>query len=843
MRTSFLILFLLSFHFVFSQNQIKKSPIPNWVSPISYEDKDVNTDNGGFQYLLLDYQDNFLKEASYKHFVIKLINANGIQSNSDITVEFDPSYQKIYFHSLQIIRNGEIIDKLNLDNFQIIQRETSLERSLYDGSLTAVLNLSDVRENDIIEYSYTTTGFNPIYNGKVSNTFYYQYAIPVNHIYTKLITDKDEHFSFKLYNNVSKPEIKDYPNFREYIWNVNALDFKLYENNTPPWIDIYKKASFTTIKNWGEVVNWALPLYTYPKESIKKIAHSIPQEKNTKDAITSYIRFVQNKIRYLGFEGGINAFRPHTPQKVFNQRFGDCKDKSLLLVSLLRNIGVEAYPCLINSYLKDSVLSELPSINAFNHCIVNFSYNGKTYFVDPTISDQEGNLENLSVPDYAYGLLIKPNETKLTAISPTPNPSIKVKEIITLDSINGNATFWVTTTYTGFKADETRSYFNSSSRESIKQDYTEFYRHLYPRIETANIVDIIEDDSTQNKVVVRESYTINKIWEEGATGNNIYCDIYPIVLETYIDYTKAANRESPYYLGLPFTYAQTTEINMPETWSGDNLKTSVDGKYMKYTNTTNCNGSKITVTHNYSLLQSTIPGDSIETFLNNIEDIKSGLHYYLTYDPDRTKFKVSWISVLLVLLSAGLTTSLSVFLYNRYNPNPQEPDSNKAIGGWMVLPLIGLCFTPFVLIFQIFSQDFFNHNIWVGVYNAETNLPSAFLFVLGGELIYNVFELTFAVFLIILFFKKRTSLPNLISFFYIFVLVGAISDFLAIKFLLPSLYAETDPGESFTLILRAFVAVIIWIPYFQISERVKETFTKIYKNKTEEISTIQNPVI
>lgn len=844
MRTTLLlILFLFSFHIVFSKNQIIKSQRPSWVNTISFEDKNVNPDNGGFQYLLIDLQDNFIREASYKHLAIKLINANGIQSNSNVTIEFDPSYQKVYFHTLHIVRNEEIIDKLNPSDFQIIQRESSLERSLYDGSLTALINLTDVREGDIIEYSYTVTGFNPIYQGKVSSIFYHQYAIPVNHIYTRLITEKKDHFNFKRYNNASEPNIIESSNMREYIWDVSALDFKLYENNIPPWIDIHKKASFTTIKNWSEVVDWALPLYTYSKESVKKIAHSIPTEEETQAAIITYIRFVQNKIRYLGFENGINAFKPHAPEKVFNQRFGDCKDKSLLLVSLLRSIGVEAYPCLINTYLSDSISSELPAINAFNHCIVNFSFEGKNYFVDPTISDQEGDLNNISLPNYNYGLLIKPGETKLTPIPPTSKPSIKVKEVITLDSINGNATFWVTTTYTGSKADETRSYFNSSSKEAIKQDYTEFYRHLYPRIETANSISIIEDDSTQNKVVVRESYRINKIWEDDATGNSIYCDIYPIILETYIDYSKAANRKIPYYLGNPFSFEQTTEINMPEYWNGENLESSVNGTGMKYSNSITCEGSKITVKHKYSLLQSSIPGDSIENFLKEIDEVNAELHYYVTYNPDRAKFKVSWISILLVLLSASLTTFLSVFLYKNYNPKPQESDTNKPIGGWMILPLIGLCLTPPILIFQIFSQDFFNHNIWVGVYNAETSLPLNYLFILGGELVYNVFQFTFSIFLVVLFLKKRTSLPNLISIFYIIVLVVTVSDFLALKFLLSDLYSQTDPSESFKLILRALVAVVVWVPYFQISERVKETFCKIKTNKIESPDTTLNSTI
>jgi len=315
------------------------------------------------------------------------------------------------------------------------------------------------------------------------------------------------------------------------------------------------------------------------------------------------------------------------------------------------------------------------------------------------------------------------------------------------------------------------------------------------------------------------------------------------VLETYIDYPKAANRKIPYYLGTPFSYTQTTEVNMPEAWNGGNTNYSVEGAGMKYSNTTSCKGAKITITHNYSLLQSSIPGDSIENFLNNINNIKSQLHYYTTYNPDLTKFKVSWISVLLALLSATLTTALSIYLYKHYNPTPEEPDTNKPIGGWMVLPLLGMCLTPFILVFQIFSQDFFNHNIWVGVYSAETSLPLSYLFILGGELVYNVFQFTFSIFLVVLFFKKRTSLPNLISIFYIIVLVITVSDFLALKFLLSDLYSQTDPSESFKLILRALVAVVVWVPYFQISERVKETFCKIKTKKIENTNTVQNSTI
>ena len=53
---------------------------------------------------------------------------------------------------------------------------------------------------------------------------------------------------------------------------------------------------------------------------------------------------MQDEVRYLGLENGISAYKPSSPNKVYNQRFGDCKDKSLLLVTMLNQMNIEAYP-------------------------------------------------------------------------------------------------------------------------------------------------------------------------------------------------------------------------------------------------------------------------------------------------------------------------------------------------------------------------------------------------------------------------------------------------------------------------------------------------------------------
>ena len=68
------------------------------------------------------------------------------------------------------------------------------------------------------------------------------------------------------------------------------------------------------------------------------------------------LQFVQNKIRYVSLSFGSNAYHPHHPDEVLQNRYGDCKDKSLLLLSLLRAAGIQAWPALV--FLK-SVMSKV----------------------------------------------------------------------------------------------------------------------------------------------------------------------------------------------------------------------------------------------------------------------------------------------------------------------------------------------------------------------------------------------------------------------------------------------------------------------------------------------------
>ena len=52
-----------------------------------------------------------------------------------------------------------------------------------------------------------------------------------------------------------------------------------------------------------------------------------------KSIIANLLAFTHDRVRYTGLEFGLQSLVPATPQETLKRRFGDCKDKSTLLIA------------------------------------------------------------------------------------------------------------------------------------------------------------------------------------------------------------------------------------------------------------------------------------------------------------------------------------------------------------------------------------------------------------------------------------------------------------------------------------------------------------------------------
>lgn len=830
LKAFFLVIFVLNISIVFSQ-KYSLTNTPKWITNVDYIASTTPEEGSGFRYLLVDFQDNIVKKTSYSHYAIKILNTEGIQSMSDIDITFDPSYQKLLIHKAQIIRNGKVLNKLNDSKIHTIQKETNSERSIYDGSLTTIINLKDVRESDIIEYAYSIVGFNPINKGNYGRTFYQKFTLPVNRVYNKVISKGITSLKFKYFDEGEKPAISKKNNEIEYTWDFNAEDFETYDSNSPAWFSSQRRVSISTFNSWKNVVDWALPIFEYNESDLKNIQLNLDKNISTEDQILATIRFVQDEIRYLGFENGISSYKPHSPKKVYNQRYGDCKDKSLLLVALLRKLDIESYPLLVDTTEGTLLTKILPSNHAFDHCVVYFKHKDTDYFIDPTISNQGGDINNISFPNYEYGLLIKPNEKELINIPYKVIPKLTINETITIDSIGSAVKLNIRSNYSGSKADYMRSYFGSYSKESIHKDYLNFYSRLYQNIELLSDVFVAEDyRNTDNEIIIEENYLIDKFWQDSDDGVSVYFETYPLVIESLLDYSNSAKRTMPYYLGEPHNFKQVTVIDLFEEWPVEDSFTTIKGDSFSYENIIKGFGSRIEISHEYVLTDSYISSDKTEEFLEKQDEVMENFSYFLSYNKSLEGYRLSWIAIFLLIVTISIGVYFFIEIYKYYNPSPKENAEGLTIGGWLVLPGIGLVLTPIILLFQLFSEDYFNQNTWIGILNSGFENPYELLALVGFEFIYNIFFITFSIFLIILYFNRRTSLPMLISILYVLNFLIPLIDIIASNIILPKHLIEASSIGFTKDIARNFFSACIWIPYFHMSNRVKNTFIHTYKN-------------
>lgn len=86
--------------------------------------------------------------------------------------------------------------------------------------------------------------------------------------------------------------------------------------------------------------------------------------------------WVSANIRYVGIDVGSSGFEPHSANEILVNQYGDCKDHTVLLESLLLAVGIPSSPALINmseTYLLpklagthfDHVITYVPSLNVY----------------------------------------------------------------------------------------------------------------------------------------------------------------------------------------------------------------------------------------------------------------------------------------------------------------------------------------------------------------------------------------------------------------------------------------------------------------------------------------------
>lgn len=622
---------------------------PEWVLPRAFDDTPSTAERvqgHPTEYLLLDYQARgFGKPEYYTHVVARVLTADGVDEFGEITLNFDPGYQTLTWHSLRVIREGRAIDQLDLAKVRLLQRETEMEAKLFDGSVSAVAVLDDLRAGDVVEYAFTVSGENPIFGGRLSLSYTPASDRPLRQYAVRVLDAADRPLVTKANAAKIAPllpgarrdpaaelRVTETPAGREYSWEGRDLEPLEGEDGAPEWFDPWPRIELGEYADWGAVVRWALDLYAVPEELPADLEERLagwkrqfPQPELRAEAA---VRFVQDEIRYLGIEAGENSHRPHPPAEVFARRFGDCKDKTTLAVTLLRRLGVKAWPALISSGGGPEIPAFVPSPYVFDHVIVAYELGGVLRFADPTIQRQGGRLPDSVVPPYDWSLLVRAGEEKLTPVvrAKHDEPLRQVRERFVFAAGSDEARLEVETVYLGPEADDQRQMLARTPRQRLAMHYLNFYARDFPGVELAGEPSW-NDDRARNRVVVRESYVVHDAWTIDDEAKQKRIEFSAREIAELVEKPPTLRRRTPLGLAWPVHIRQTIEIVLPGGWSVKPERYQKDSPLLSFRARSSAKGDTLTLDYVFRLKADLVAPEAMRTYVKSLDEVSEHLSY------------------------------------------------------------------------------------------------------------------------------------------------------------------------------------------------------------------------
>ncbi|QIL42124.1 DUF2569 family protein [Pedobacter sp. HDW13] len=811
--------------------------LPNWLQKVNVMNNKPAYKNiqDGYYLFLVEKQNNLESKEQYSHIIREISNSTGVQNGSEISVSYDPSYEKLIFHQLTVWRNNQPINKLSLQNFKILQNEKELSRFIYSGLYTAYLILDDIRKGDRIEYAFTIQGGNPVFP-KYSNTIYFEGNSQIVNVYNNLIFKPGRTIRTKNFNAV--PPLK-----KSIVNGLNVFEWqnsmtKTYPANDfePSDYDPFARVQVSEYNSWQEIVDWGLSLQqNYSKNSAiinEKVAELKLKAKGNKEKYLELAtRFVQDEIRYMGIEIGEYSHRPNSPEKILKQRYGDCKDKSTLLCQLLKANGINAYSVFLNTYLKKETASLLPSPNVFNHETVLVEFEDRKIYIDPTVSNQRGPILNTYFPYTAKVLVLKEGNKEL---SETKQENLgKLKSLVVFNvedtSSTNKSTLTITSEYSNNYADNFREELNNSGADNIEKTYIKYYSNLYPGLTIKEPIEI-KDDEAKNIVTVTEHYEIDSLWTRSESDHSkriayFYGDL---INDQVISIKKFRN--APLLLKFPCTIEQEVRIILPEVWNFEDENITIDNDNYRFLYTANAKYNTLTLTYYYQNFNDSLQPNSINDYIKDSKEILNTLSYSIywkggTADAENNGLNLQLLAVAFLVFL--LTTFIAIYGYTRRTAFDIESIKNAwKLGGWLVIPGIGITLNPLIILVSAVKENLYSNRIWEGIQSSPHSflLNASVIF----TLVFNVILFVFSMFILVSFYKRRDFFPKYYIIFLIFSFAVTLLDTVGSIYLHKLMNKEALNPSEFLSVLRIGIFAGIWIAYFLKSERVKQTFVFSY---------------
>lgn len=311
---------------------------------------------------------------TFRQMVFEVMTAEGAQQYRQIPVGFDQDTQRFELRAARVYhRDGSVDESTGLEEYTV---SGGASRMYYD-TREMVVSFPRLQIGDVVEVRWRVDDVaqRNAFADYFGDLEIFQSDTPRSSVRYVLRAPTGRTFYFRppALRGLERSE-RDEPN-NTHVFEFAARDIPPVapEENAPGVTERAAYLHVSTYRTWEEVGRWYWGLIAEQlraddrvREIVQRVTRGLTAPRDKVRAIYNWV--IQN-TRYVALEFGIHGFKPYRVADVCQRRFGDCKDKASTIVTMLREVGIDASIVLVRTRRNGEIDTSPASLAVFDHAI------------------------------------------------------------------------------------------------------------------------------------------------------------------------------------------------------------------------------------------------------------------------------------------------------------------------------------------------------------------------------------------------------------------------------------------------------------------------------------------
>jgi hypothetical protein len=324
-----------------------------------------------------------------RYLVVKIFEDRGRDEFGEITQKFNKDGQTVELLEACTHKPDGTIVKPEARAISDVSAPEVAGAMAYTNAMLKVVSFPALEKDAVIEYHVRVKPKKSEKEDGFSGAVRFGGLYPAEEREFTLVVPKATAFKYAWSMAGAEPRVETLQSQVSYTWTLTKTRQIIEEPGMPDVAKLVPVLSYSSYKDWKQVADKLKKEFDkglVQSPEVKRLADSLATNPlsggntpaHTAQAIYLY---VTQKFRSVTLDYGDAGYEAHKPAQVLSWKYGDCRDKNCLLISLLRAAGINAFPVILGRALPAA--RDVPSPDAFDWLATQATVDGKSLFLDP----------------------------------------------------------------------------------------------------------------------------------------------------------------------------------------------------------------------------------------------------------------------------------------------------------------------------------------------------------------------------------------------------------------------------------------------------------------------------